>query len=146
MMIKAPPVPCGSCPYRADVPSGLWEQHEYDKLPGYDSPTWAQHHAVFMCHQRDRCLCGGWLACHGPHELLALRIARDIHPSVFDYETDVPVFASGAAARAHGIREIMRPKARARKMIGGLVRKRALGQSASGPMISMPVSRENEPT
>lgn len=120
---KAPPVPCGSCPYRKDVPSGIWAKNEYDKLPRYDGKTWEQAPEVFMCHQRDGCLCGGWLACHGPRELLALRFDRNIDPSVLDYKTDVPVFESGAAARAHGIKDIKRPKAKARKMVAGLVKK-----------------------
>lgn len=120
---KAPPVPCGSCPYRMDVPSGIWAKEEYDKLPGYDGETWEQDPKAFMCHQRDGCLCGGWLACHGPRELLALRLDRNIDPSVLDYKTTVPVFASGAAARAHGIKDIKRPKAKARKMVAGLVKK-----------------------
>lgn len=128
-LLKAPPVPCGSCPYRKDVPSGIWEKHEYDKLPSYDGPTWGQSFAVFMCHQQDGCLCGGWLACHNPRELLALRIARNIDPSVFRYRTKVRVFASGAAARAHGMRDIRRPGTRASKMIKGLARKRLAGGS-----------------
>jgi hypothetical protein len=122
--IKAPSVPCGSCPYRKDVPSGLWARSEYDKLPGYDGPTWSQPPALFMCHQKDGHLCGGWLACHGPQELLALRFARNIDPSVFNYQTDVSVFASGAAARAHGIGGIDRPSIKATRMIDGLLRKR----------------------
>lgn len=126
--LKAPKVPCGSCPYRRDVPSGIWARSEYDKLPAYDGPTWAQHHGVFMCHQNDGRLCGGWLACHDPQELLALRIAdrvnNNVDPAVFDYTTDVPVFASGAEARAHGIKGIRRPGKRARKMVAGLLRKR----------------------
>ena len=79
---KAPPVPCGSCPYRKDVPSGIWAKSEYDKLPRYDGETWEQDPKAFMCHQRDGCLCGGWLACHSPRHLLALRLDRDIDPSV----------------------------------------------------------------
>lgn len=124
--IKAPPVPCGSCPYRRDVPSGIWSKEEYDKLLKYDGETWEQSPAVFMCHQRDGCLCGGWLACHDPRELFALRMFQmyqEIDPSVFDYKTDVPVFESGAAARAHGIKGIRRPGKRAKKIIAGLVRK-----------------------
>jgi hypothetical protein len=123
-LTKAPPVPCGSCPYRMDVPSGIWAKLEYDKLPRYDGETWEQDPHVFMCHQRDEHLCGGWLACHDPRELLALRIARNIDPSVFDYETNIPVFESGAAARAHGIKDINRPKEKARKIIAGLERHR----------------------
>lgn len=122
---KAPPVPCGSCPYRRDVPSGIWAEHEYDKLPGYDGPTWAQHPGLFMCHQRDGHLCGGWLACHDPRELLALRFPGLVHASVYNYKTDVPVFRSGAEARAHGIKAIRRPGRKARKMVAGIVRKRS---------------------
>ena len=123
-VLKAPPVPCGSCPYRKDVPSGIWERCEYDKLPGYDGPTWAQSPTIFLCHQRDGCLCGGWLACHGTQELLALRFPRNIDPSVYGYQTDVPVFSSGAAARKHGIKAITRPGKKARKMMSGLSRGR----------------------
>ncbi len=119
-------VPCGSCPYRQDVPSGIWQRHEYDKLPAYDAPTWAQPIGLFMCHQRDGNLCAGWLACHDPRELLALRLARDVDPAVYDYQTDVPVFASGAAARDHGVRDIKRPKAKANKMMRGLVQLRSV--------------------
>jgi len=106
------------------VPSGIWEQHEYDKLPSYDGPTWAQSPALFMCHQRDGNLCAGWLACHDPRELLALRFPHKLDPAVYDYTTDVPVFSSGAEARRHGMRDINRPGAKANKMITGLVRKR----------------------
>ena len=124
-LLKAPPAPCGSCPYRKDVPSGIWARKEYEKLPGYDGETWQQTPSLFLCHQRDGNLCGGWLACHDPNELLALRMCgREVDPSVFDFATDVPVFGSGAEARAHGIRDIKSPKAKARKMMAGLVRKR----------------------
>ena len=116
-------VPCGSCPYRRDVPSGVWEMSEYDKLPAYDAPTWAQPPALFMCHQKDGNVCAGWVACHGM-ELLALRIPRNVDPAIYSYKTSVPVFASGSEARAHGIRDIKRPRETARKMIAGLVRKR----------------------
>lgn len=122
--LRAPPAPCGSCPYRKDVPSGLWERHEYDKLPKYDGPTWGQPTSIFLCHQRDGNLCGGGLACHNPREILALRMCRNIDPDVFDYTTEIPVFPSGRAARAHGIRHIADPSRRASKMIDGLMRKR----------------------
>jgi len=125
--LKAPSVPCGSCPYRRDVPSGIWTQHEYDKLPAYDADFPFQPQARFDCHQRDGNLCGGWLACHGAENLLSLRLLAVIKPerldpAVFDYSTDVPVFASGSEARAHGIREIAKPKRRARKMVRGLMK------------------------
>jgi hypothetical protein len=64
------------------------------------------------------------VACHGI-ELLALRLARNLDPSVYTYKTKVAVFGSGAEAREHGIRDITKPGKKAKKMIAGLVRKRA---------------------
>lgn len=126
-MHKAPKVPCGSCPYRRDVPAGLWHESEYDKLPNYDEPTWAQPPALFMCHQQDGCLCGGWLLTHGTDNLLALRFhARQLDPSVWDYAPDVPVFNSGREAAEHGKSQIDNPSPAARRKIDGLIRKRSL--------------------
>jgi uncharacterized protein DUF6283 len=98
--------------------------HEYDKLPLYDGETWEQSPKLFFCHQRDGKLCGGWLACHDPTQLLALRFSHTtpIDPAVFEYKTDVPVWPSGAVARAHGVKDIPRPKAAAKKMVRGLLR------------------------
>ena len=123
--LKAPPIPCGSCPYRTDVPSGIWHPDEYAKLVEYDNETHAQPFAVFMCHQRDGNLCGGWLACHDKDNLLALRIAR-VDPSVFDYVSPVPVFKSGREAAEHGMRDVSGPSPKAEKMISGLIRKRRI--------------------
>lgn len=105
---KPPKRPCGSCPYRRDVPSGVWEAEEYAKLVEYDRETWAQPVSLFMCHQRDGCLCGGWVQTHDVANLLALRLHR-VDPSTFDYESDVPCFESGAAAALHGQRDIENP-------------------------------------
>lgn len=121
----APKQPCGSCPYRRDVPSGIWEAAEYNKLPGYDGETWEQSPALFMCHQHDGKLCAGWLACHGAYELLALRINAPVDPAVYSYSSPVPVFNSGAEARAHGLRDIESVGVQAARMIDGLVRKRS---------------------
>jgi|SRR5215471_1540433 len=132
-LLTAAPVPCGSCPYRCDVPSGIWAKHEYDKLPSYDGPTWDQQSfAVFMCHQRDGKICAGWLACHDPQELIALRIQRNVDPAVFDYASPVPVFSSGAEARAHGLRDLKNPGARSRKMADGLRRQRRAKRAKNG--------------
>lgn len=126
--VTAPARPCASCPYRTDVPSGIWAKHEYDKLPAYDGDIPDQLMngglAIFMCHQRDGNLCAGWLACHGPDHLLALRFEqRNIDPAVFDYVTDVPVFKSGAEARAHGLRQMQRPGKKAKRLQQALVKK-----------------------
>jgi Family of unknown function (DUF6283) len=119
--------PCASCPYRKDVPSGIWSKHEYDKLPAYDGDLLEQafNHAtaVFLCHQRDGHLCAGWVAAHGPDNLLALRFDRAVHPSVFDYTTDVPVFKSGAEARDHGLRDLEQPGKKAQRLVNKLAGK-----------------------
>lgn len=115
------PRPCASCPYRRDVPSGIWDAGEYAKLRAYDGPTFAQPTAVFLCHQHDRAddaarVCGGWAGCHDGDELLALRMAVssgeitvDTADAIRDYVSPVPLFASGAEAAAHGMREVHRP-------------------------------------
>jgi hypothetical protein len=117
--------PCGTCPYRKDVPSGVWAANEYEKLPAYDAEMAFQPIARFDCHQRDGKLCAGWLACHGPHALLAIRwglIAGKIDPEVLDYSTDVPLFKSGQEACDHGKRDIANPGEAAGRKIMGLLK------------------------
>ncbi|MGW5160473.1 DUF6283 family protein [Nonomuraea wenchangensis] len=72
--------PCGTCPYRKDVLSGSWAREEYDKLRGYDRPTFAQPVTLWLCHQHDRDsprrrVCAGWAGCHDGTTLLAVRVA-----------------------------------------------------------------------
>jgi len=121
------PRPCASCPYRQDAPSGLWEKQEYDKLPAYDGEIHEQAlkgaFAVFMCHQRDGRLCAGWVAAHGPENLLALRFDREVDPSVFEYKTDTLVFSSGSEAHAHGIRDLENPNRKAQRLMNKLLDK-----------------------
>src|SRR3954467_54109 len=104
-MLMPAPRPCQSCPYRRDVPSGVWSSTEYAKLVAYDAPTYAQPLALFQCHQngaddgRAR-VCAGWVGCHG-QELLALRLAVStgrLDPLVMGYRTTVALFASGRDA------------------------------------------------
>lgn len=114
--------PCASCPYRKDVPSGLWSPIEYTKLLAYDGEVLDQlvkgAIGVFMCHQKDGNLCAGWLAAHGTDNLLALRMVRgDIDPKVWGYETDAPVFRSGEAAFNHGMRDIKKPGPKALRLM-----------------------------
>jgi hypothetical protein len=122
--------PCKSCPYRKDVPSGVWAKAEYNKLPYYDGDTSeqflkAEAFAMFFCHQNDGKLCAGWLGTHGPTNLLAMRLhSANVDPEVFGYESPVPLFASGAEAAAHGKKAMKRPGTRARRTIEILLRKR----------------------
>ncbi len=113
--------PCGSCPYRRDVPSGLWAASEYNKLPGYDGQTWEQAQAgatgLFFCHRTPEFLCAGWVSCHDMDNNLAMRLharRQCVDPAVYDYESPVPLFATGAQAAAHGLRDIDDPGEAAR--------------------------------
>lgn len=126
VFLTAASAPCKSCPYRQDVPSGVWDAEEYDKLPGYDGEMVEQartNTSLFLCHQRDGNLCAGWLATHGPENLLALRLSGSrIDPAIWSYMTTTPVFASGQEACDHGKRDIINPGDKARRVIGRLVR------------------------
>jgi len=137
------PRPCGSCPYRQDVPSGIWDTSEYTKLTAYDAPTYAQPDRLFLCHQHDRDdndarVCAGWAGCHDGDHLLALRVAvssseitAQTAAAIRDYVSPVPLFASGVEAAAHGIREIRSPSVAARTAIEKITRSRA--DLAEGP-------------
>lgn len=130
-LLPPAPNPCRSCPYRTDVPSGIWHEEEYEKLREYDAPTGDQPLSLFLCHQTDAedertRLCAGWVGCHGG-ELLALRIAvaQGRFPvSVFDYTTSVPLFESGNEAADHGEAEIDDPSEEAERLIAKIVRVR----------------------
>jgi len=104
--------PCGTCPYRTDVPAGIWAASEYAKLPGYDGETIEQLLAgatrLFFCHQNDGHLCAGWAGCHDTDELLALRL-HEVAPETFGYVSPVPLFSSGAEAAAHGMSGVDNP-------------------------------------
>jgi hypothetical protein len=57
--------PCGSCPYRKDVPAGLWHRAEFENLLRHDANEFAG--STFGCHEgrnkprdeQDTCI--GWL-------------------------------------------------------------------------------------
>jgi len=115
------PRPCTYCPYRRDVPSGVWSAEEYAKLAAYDRPTAEQPPRVFRCHVHDRdseqrTTCAGWAGCHDGDELMALRVGTmtgeitvETAEAIRDYVSPVPLFASGAEAAVHGMREILSP-------------------------------------
>jgi len=117
--------PCIACPYRRDVPSGVWSAQEYDKLVDYDSPTSEQPFAPFACHATPEHFCHGWAVVHSnrghAYELLALRIAR------LDVE-DVPMagvalFQSGYQVAKHGKADIEDPSDEAIEMAERLINK-----------------------
>lgn len=118
------PNPCGSCPYRTDVPSGIWHASEYAKLPAYDADTPHQPPGVFLCHQVDGHICAGWAACHDMTNSLAVRLAAssgrlspDDVDTLMDYTTPVPVFSTGQAAAEHGLTDHDHPSPAAERAI-----------------------------
>lgn len=127
MSVKPRRVPCGSCPYRKDCPSGVWREEGYLKLAEYDRETFNQPLGVFLCHTEDLeddVLCRGWCEVHGSqdhgHELLSARFAgidlSDIEPS------GVALHDSGVAACDAGLREIDSPSDGARDLISKLLK------------------------
>jgi hypothetical protein len=129
--VKGPaPYPCASCPYRRDVPSGVWHASEYAKLPPFDRETFAQPPAAFFCHQQNGHLCAGWVGCHDMDQSLGLRMAAmsgllagEEVEKALDYVSPIPLWSSGAEAAAHGIAEVTEPGAEAQRTIGKLVRR-----------------------
>jgi hypothetical protein len=107
-----------ACPYRRDVPSGVWSAHEYDKLAEYDRETFSSPPGAFMCHATPEVHCHGWVVVHGrqdhAHEPLAFRLAG-IDPSTVEEHT--PLFSSGAEAAEHGKRDIENPSDEARAVV-----------------------------
>ena len=118
---------CSACPYRRDVPSGVWSAAEYDKLTEYDGPIYQQSPTAFSCHATPEHLCHGWAVVHGSgdKELLGLRILSlmEGEPIEVPPPGSVPLFDSGAEAAAHGKRDIEHPSDEARATAARLVRK-----------------------
>jgi hypothetical protein len=130
MTIQPPAAnPCGSCPYRRDVPSGVWDAEEYEKLPEYDNDTATQPPGVFLCHQQNGRACAGWAGCHDMTQSLGVRLACSVGAiedvdAFFDFKTDIPLWATGEEAAAHGVESIQAPDAEAQKIIDKLLAKR----------------------
>ena len=117
--------PCATCPYRKDVPSGVWASEEYEKLRKYDDqePSCANM-GVFLCHNTpragDQVACKGWVMVHA--DSLAVRVAQirgQLTAESFT-ETDVPLHESGNAAANFGQKKIKRPTRAARAAMAKL--------------------------
>ncbi len=122
MIDKVKARPCEFCPYRRDVPSGVWSHNEYEKLREYDAPTGEQPFGAFACHAQTDQLCHGWAVCHtsrgNEYDLLALRLAGVTEVP----EAAVPLFASGNDAADHGQYDIDDPDPDAQRAVDKLVR------------------------
>lgn len=116
--------PCTACPYRQDVPSGVWRHDEYEKLRPYDNETHAQPPAAFRCHASPDSYCHGWAVTHTnrghEHDLLALRLQPPLGGIPIP---QIPLFSSGNAAADHGQRDIENPSPIAIELAKRIVRK-----------------------
>lgn len=145
--------PCGSCPYRQDVPGGVWHPDEYAKLIPYDRPTAEQPLNLFACHQQDGHLCAGWVGCHDMDESMAVRLAvlsGDLDPedleAVLNYESPVPLWSSGMEAAAHGLAEVPNPPSRAKSIMRNLRRKGLVHDGpGTGELRSSGTQRSGDP-
>jgi Family of unknown function (DUF6283) len=116
--------PCGACPYRKDVPSGVWAAEEYDKLRPYDNPTAEQPFQGFSCHATPEYYCHGWAVVHTSrghaYDLIALRFSP---PSTWPEPCGIELFDSGNEAADHGQAEAELPGAAALAAIERLTRR-----------------------
>ncbi len=116
---------CAFCPYRRDVPPGVWHPEEYEKLRGYDAFTPEQPLAVFMCHSGPDLACHGWAVVHTSRghsrDLLALRLRppREIPAA------STELFGSAEEAADYGQQEMdVRARAAIEKMVRAYARLR----------------------
>lgn len=119
-------LPCPTCPYRKDTPSGVWAPEEYEKLRNYDDNT---SFATFLCHQsnivgRDA-VCRGWLSVHC--ESVAVRLAvmtGEVPPGSPYAEVGTELYASGNEAADAGLKGVKRPGRKAKEACAKLDRLR----------------------
>jgi hypothetical protein len=123
-MSKVRAMPCEACPYRRDVPSGVWSGIEYHKLAEYDAPTGEQPFAAFACHASPEAFCHGWAVVHtsrgNEYDLIALRIEP---PEGGIPAPVVPLFGSGSEACEHGLADLDDPSPEAKLAAARLMRK-----------------------
>lgn len=114
------PEPCLTCPYRKDVPSGVWDREEYEKLRLYDD-VFPMQTAIFLCHgSRDAghdIACKGWVMVH--QDSIAVRLAQSTGKLSFEAFTPTvcKLHKSGNAAADFGERDLKRPKRKALTVI-----------------------------
>lgn len=114
---------CIACPYRRDVPSGVWSFEDYTKLPPYDAETPEQPMAAFRCHATPDHICHGW-AVVGGYDLLGLRLQELRQREQIEIpDAHVPLFATHTDAAKHGVADINAPSEEARRAMDKLMRK-----------------------
>ena len=126
-------VPCRFCPYRKDVPSGVWHEEEYQKLLLYSNETMDQPTAVFACHNQPDDVCTGWLAtglrAEPRRAMLSLRLAMSMQTltGFAEFEPEHDFFDTHTEAAEHGLRDIDDPSPEAQDamvVLGRMVERR----------------------
>lgn len=140
--LLCPPRPCKSCPYRRDVPSGVWHPEEYTRLAEYDEkPDRPVKLEAFHCHQENAhgrpTVCVGWLGCHGT-KAVAVRVALASGQLTLEdvdraHDTDVPLHRSGVEAALAGLRDIAHPSPEACRLIDRLLTQGAAREDPRAP-------------
>ena len=115
------PQACEACPYRKDVPSGVWSADEYAKLVNYDKPLVEQPAASFSCHASPNLHCHGWAVCHSKTDPGPLALLLRGRPEIPEPSTEL--FSSGTEAALHGIRDVANPTPEARATMDKLLGK-----------------------
>lgn len=117
--------PCSSCPYRKDVPLGIWEAVEYEKLRAYDNNG---SFAAFLCHHSTNgkeTVCKGWLVVHVESVAVRLLVIKGAIPDESRYDIPtVPLYGSGNEAADAGEAGIKKPSGAAKEVMKKISKKR----------------------
>lgn len=121
--------PCSTCPYRTDVPSGVWAAEEYEKLRNYDEGAFPPALGIFLCHHSQfsgrETACRGWLSVASESVAVRLAMAQGTFTDEQVYaEVGVGLHPSGNAAADFGQRDIEAPGEDADEAIQRLIRKK----------------------
>lgn len=120
------PNPCPTCPYRRDVPSGVWAEQEYVRLKEFDDQ---RKISAFLCHnggsdpKTNRTLCRGWVEVHNQNWGVRLALCQVEWNDANSKPTKVPLYKSGAQAMKAGLRKLNQPSREARAICDKLARK-----------------------
>lgn len=121
-MTKVRPRPCGACPYRRDVPPGVWAPEEYEKLGTYATTADGEITiAPFGCHASPELLCNGW--ANVERDSIAMRFLEMREGPIDVPPSNVPLYDTGAEARDAGLAGVTEPDRAARATMARLAAK-----------------------
>lgn len=118
-------LPCSTCPYRRDTPSGVWAPSEYAKLPLYDDND---AFGIFLCHHTNstgrETVCRGWLTVHCESAAARLAELQGFVTGEQRYaDVDTPLYSTGREACDAGMADVPDPSPAAQRAVDRLVKK-----------------------